>query len=185
LSSPGTRALDVSDVFFFAGYLTVMVGLLRLSHEPLSRAERWNAVLDLAVLSLISGVAVWEVSLRDLVSTLRTTGNAESLVALLYALLNFALLLALYFQLVVNLGRGRMFVPHLLLVCAGLCLTVSDLASGVVAVATGASPVARRSISGGCCPLLLRASPASTCWTGAPRSIQSTHTCSGQPGPRC
>jgi two-component system, cell cycle sensor histidine kinase and response regulator CckA len=135
---------DASDAFFLASYPAMMVGLARLPRERLSRAERWNAVLDLAILLLVTGVAVWEVSLRDLLTALVAKRDAASAVSLAYTLLNLALLAVLYARLVLNLGQGRMFVPNLLLVVAGLVLTASDLAMGRVAstaVFTSGSPI--------------------------------------------
>ncbi len=135
MSGAGAHYPNPSDALHIGAYLVLMAGVSRLSDGEMTRVERRNALLDTAIMVLLSGVAVWEYDLRSVLAAMAANGDAAAYVSVAYIACNLTLLNMLYYRLVVNVGRGAMLVPRVLMVAAGLSLTVSDLAFGRIAIA--------------------------------------------------
>jgi PAS domain S-box-containing protein len=80
----------------------------------------------------VAALAIWQFSGRYLVRSVATAPNAGLWLSLVYALLDFSLLLLVFAHVVRKLGQGRQFVPMLLLALACFCLVPADLLQGYV-----------------------------------------------------
>ncbi len=125
-----------ADVFLYASYPVMILGLWRLPVEPLTPRERWNNAIDLGALGLVGAVVIWQFNLRLLVESLAAAPDAGVLASLGYTFLDTVLVLMLFSRLVHKVGERRRFVPMLLLVLGCFCLVTSDLLQGYVS--TGA-----------------------------------------------
>jgi PAS domain S-box-containing protein len=121
-----------ADVFLYASYPVMIIGLWRLSVEPLTPRERWNNAIDLGALGLVGAVVIWQFNLRLLVESLAVEADAGVLASLGYTLLDTVLVLMLFSRLVHKVGERRRFVPMLLLVVGCFFLVTSDLLQGYV-----------------------------------------------------
>lgn len=116
------------DLFFLAFYPFMTLGAGWLTRGlPTPQADRINALLDLAILAVISLLAIWNFNLGHLVLRLSYQPSLDCQASLAYTLLDSLLLLTLLLVLVSRTCQGAQFLPVLFMVLGGFGLIVADL----------------------------------------------------------
>lgn len=133
-----------ADLFFVVFYPFLMLGIVILPGEPVSRNRKVIIGIDLLSFCLAAFLVIWHFNLRLLFESIEKAPNPGVWMSLCYTFLDTLLLMVLFYRLTRNFGKEKDFIPVFYLIIGSFFLISADLLQGYISTLglfTSGSPV--------------------------------------------